>query len=313
MAIDTFAREVEKRTNGRYKIQTFYSGSLGGERESIEAVQLGTQELAFSSTGPVPNFVPETKILDVPFLFRDKAHARAVLDGPIGQDLLKKLPAKGLVSLAWSENGFRHMTNNKRAINQATGLRFSLDLPDDAALGKLGKPGPDGEKVLDLADLALHGFIEHDASLTRRDARNGDAVELVKPLLDQLLSLSKDGKTLTREDLAVAHQLRLAQTAASGKPASLKAGVLGTLEAALLFLVLERDGVIALADAMSFLQDEHIPEHLAPRAIGPATIAATAALMAVEGNVPVFEAAKRAAEVEQTLVEPEAARAPKGE
>lgn len=184
----------------------------------------------------------------------------------------------------------------------------------DAALGKLGKPGPDGEKVLDLADLGLHGFIEHDASLTRRDASKGDAVELVKPLLDQLLSLSKDGKTLTREDLAVAHQLRLAQTAASGKPASLKAGVLGTLEAALLFLVLERDGVIALADAVSFLQDEHIPEHLAPRAIGPATIAATAALMAVEGNVPIFEAAKRAAQVEQALPSPDdRGGAPKGE
>ena len=84
VAIDVFAKEVEKRTNGRYKIQTFYNGSLGGERESIEAVQLGTHELTFTSTGPVPNFVPETKILDVPFLFRDKAHARAVLDGPIG-------------------------------------------------------------------------------------------------------------------------------------------------------------------------------------------------------------------------------------
>jgi TRAP-type C4-dicarboxylate transport system substrate-binding protein len=58
VAIDTFAREVERRTNGRYKIQTFYAGALGGERESIESVQLGTQELAFSSTGPVPNFVP---------------------------------------------------------------------------------------------------------------------------------------------------------------------------------------------------------------------------------------------------------------
>ena len=99
IAIDTFAKEVEKRTAGRYKVQTFYSGALGGERESIEAVQLGTQELAFSSTGPIPNFVPETKILDVPFLFRDKAHARAVLDGPIGQDMPKKFDAKGFKAL----------------------------------------------------------------------------------------------------------------------------------------------------------------------------------------------------------------------
>ena len=112
VAIDTFAKEVEKRTGGRYKIQTFYNGALGGERESIEAVQLGTQELAFSSSGPVPNFVPETKILDVPFLFRDKAHARAVLDGPIGQELLGKFDSKGFKALAWAENGFRHMTNS---------------------------------------------------------------------------------------------------------------------------------------------------------------------------------------------------------
>jgi len=123
VAIDTFAREVEKRTSGRYKVQTFYNGSLGGERESIEAVQLGTQELAFSSTGPVPNFVPETKILDVPFLFRDKAHARAVLDGPIGQEMLAKFDSKGFKALAWAENGFRHMTNSKRSVNGPEDLK----------------------------------------------------------------------------------------------------------------------------------------------------------------------------------------------
>ena len=123
IAIDTFAKEVEKRTSGRYKVQTFYNGALGGERESIEAVQLGTQELAFSSTGPVPNFVPETKILDVPFLFRDKAHARAVLDGPIGQELLGKFDSKGFKALAWAENGFRHMTNSKRSVKSPEDLK----------------------------------------------------------------------------------------------------------------------------------------------------------------------------------------------
>ncbi len=111
-----FAREVEKRTNGRYKIQNFYSGALGGERESIEAVQLGTQELTLTSTGPIPNFVPEAKILDIPFLFRDKAHAHAVLDGPIGEEMLKQFEPKGFKALAWAENGVRHMTNNKRTV-----------------------------------------------------------------------------------------------------------------------------------------------------------------------------------------------------
>jgi tripartite ATP-independent transporter DctP family solute receptor len=123
IAIDTFAREVEKRTAGRYKVQPFYSGSLGGERESIEAVQLGTQELTFSSTGPVPNFVPEARILDIPFLFRDKAHARNVLDGAIGQEMLAKFDSKGFKALAWGENGVRHMTNSKRSVNTPADLK----------------------------------------------------------------------------------------------------------------------------------------------------------------------------------------------
>src|SRR5690348_10539082 len=99
VAIDAFAREVDKRTNGRYKIQNFYAGALGAERESVEGVQLGTLDLTMTSTGPVPNFVPEVAILDIPFLFRDYGHARAVLDGPIGQDLLRKFDAKGITAL----------------------------------------------------------------------------------------------------------------------------------------------------------------------------------------------------------------------
>lgn len=123
VAMDVFAREVEQRSGGRYKVQTFFNGALGGEREALEAVQLGTQELTFTSTGPVPNFVPETKVLDVPFLFRDKAHARAVLDGPIGQELLAKFDSKGLKALAWAENGFRHMSNSRREIREPGDLK----------------------------------------------------------------------------------------------------------------------------------------------------------------------------------------------
>ncbi len=123
MAIDTFAKEVEARTNGRYKIQNFYSGALGAERESIEGVQLGTLDLTMTSTGPVPNFVPEVAILDIPFLFRDYSHARSTLDGPIGQEMLLKFQSKGLVALAWGENGFRHMTNNKRPVNVPDDLK----------------------------------------------------------------------------------------------------------------------------------------------------------------------------------------------
>lgn len=116
----TFCDEVEKGTQGRYKCQQFPNSALGGEREMIESVQLGTQDLVNTSTGPLGNFVPETRVVDIPFLFRDYDHARKVMDGPIGQDLLKKMQARGLVGLAWTENGFRHMTNSKRPIVQAS-------------------------------------------------------------------------------------------------------------------------------------------------------------------------------------------------
>ena len=122
-----FCDEVEKGTQGRYKCQQFPNSALGGEREQIEAVQLGTQDLVNTSTGPLGNFVPEVKIVDIPFLFRGYDHARKVMDGPIGQDILKKMQTKGLVGLAWTENGFRHMTNNKHAIvhaSDAAGLKL---------------------------------------------------------------------------------------------------------------------------------------------------------------------------------------------
>lgn len=122
-----FCDEIEKGTQSRYKCQQFPSSALGGEREMIEAVQIGTLDLVNTSTGPVGNFVPEVKIVDIPFLFRDYDHARKVMDGPIGQDILSKFPSKGIVALGWTENGFRHMTNNKRDIVKpadAAGLKM---------------------------------------------------------------------------------------------------------------------------------------------------------------------------------------------
>jgi len=122
-----FCDEVEKNTQGRFKCQHFANSALGGEREQIEAIQLGTLDLLNTSTGPVGNFVPEMKIVDLPFLFRDYAHARKVMDGPIGQGMLAQFPKHGIIALAWTENGFRQMTNSKRDIvkpSDAAGLKM---------------------------------------------------------------------------------------------------------------------------------------------------------------------------------------------
>jgi TRAP-type transport system periplasmic protein len=109
-------KAVAERMGGRYKLELFPDFQLGGEREMVEGTQLGTIDISITSSGPIGNFVPETLITDIPFLFRDYAHARAVLDGQIGQSILDKCAGKGIICLAWTENGFRHMTNNRREI-----------------------------------------------------------------------------------------------------------------------------------------------------------------------------------------------------
>ncbi|MCC7282974.1 MAG: TRAP transporter substrate-binding protein [Acetobacteraceae bacterium] len=115
-----FKEAVERLSNGRYRVTIQRNDN---EREAIEATQIGTQEFTITSTGPVGNFVPETLVLDIPFLFRDYAHARAVLDGPIGQELLAKFPARGLIGVVWMENGFRNLTNSRREVTTPADVR----------------------------------------------------------------------------------------------------------------------------------------------------------------------------------------------
>ena len=108
--------ELERLSDGKFTIEQFPANALGGEREMVEGAQIGTVDLVVTSTGPVGNFVPDTLITDIPFLFRDYDHAHAVLDGPIGQAILDQFPSHGLIGLAWGENGFRNLTNSVRPI-----------------------------------------------------------------------------------------------------------------------------------------------------------------------------------------------------
>lgn len=121
------AEELARLSNGEWTIQQFPANALGGEREMVEGAQIGTVDLVITSTGPVGNFVPDTLITDIPFLFKDYEHAHAVLDGPIGQEILDQFPKHGLIALAWGENGFRNLTNGTRAVRtpeDAAGLKI---------------------------------------------------------------------------------------------------------------------------------------------------------------------------------------------
>ncbi|HSK41849.1 MAG TPA: TRAP transporter substrate-binding protein DctP, partial [Arenibaculum sp.] len=90
-AAKVFTEELAKRSDGGFEV---VSTANGAEREMVESAQIGTLDIVITSTGPVGNFVPEVAIVDIPFLFRDAAHAHAVLDGPIGQEIQEKFPEK---------------------------------------------------------------------------------------------------------------------------------------------------------------------------------------------------------------------------
>lgn len=115
-----FKDVVEKETNGQISVVI---QRLDNEREAIESTQLGAQECAMTSAGPLGNFIPETRVLDVPFLFEDYAHARGVLDSEIGNELLAQFDAAGLKGVAWMENGFRNLTTGTKAVSGPEDLR----------------------------------------------------------------------------------------------------------------------------------------------------------------------------------------------
>jgi tripartite ATP-independent transporter DctP family solute receptor len=114
-AVENMGKKLDAATKGRIKFQMFPGSVLGGEKEMIEQTQVGAIQILRTSLGPVGPVVPEVNVFNMPFVFRDVAHMRAVIDGPIGQELLDKLsasPAK-LVGLAWMDGGSRSLYTKK--------------------------------------------------------------------------------------------------------------------------------------------------------------------------------------------------------
>ncbi|MEP6969427.1 MAG: TRAP transporter substrate-binding protein [Betaproteobacteria bacterium] len=111
VALENMGKKLEAATNGKYKIQMFPGGVLGSEKEMIEQAQIGALQIARISLGPMGPVVPEVNVFNLPFLFRNEAHMRAVIDGPIGKELLDKITASsaGLVGLGWMDSGSRSM------------------------------------------------------------------------------------------------------------------------------------------------------------------------------------------------------------
>lgn len=116
LGMEKFAELVDQKSGGKLKVQVFPGGALGSDQANVSALQGGTLEMAAMNSGIFASLVKEFAIYDFPFLFGNPKEADAVVDGPFGRNLHKKLEEKGLVGLAYYELGFRELTNSKRPI-----------------------------------------------------------------------------------------------------------------------------------------------------------------------------------------------------
>jgi tripartite ATP-independent transporter DctP family solute receptor len=132
VATENLGKKLEAATNGRLSVQMYPSMQLGGEKETIEQTQIGAIQLLRVSVGSMGPIVDDINVVNMPFLFRNTAHAEKMMDGPIGQELLDKItasPNAGLVALCWMDSGARSLYNTKKpikTIEDLKGMKFRV-------------------------------------------------------------------------------------------------------------------------------------------------------------------------------------------
>ena len=131
-ATESLGKKLEAATNGRLSVQMFPSMQLGGEKETIEQTQIGAIQMVRVSVGAMGPIVDDINVVNMPFLFKNTAHAQRMMDGPIGQELLDKItasPNAGLVALGWMDSGARSLYNTKKpikTIEDLKGMKFRV-------------------------------------------------------------------------------------------------------------------------------------------------------------------------------------------
>ena len=138
LSAQKFKEAIDKALPGKYDVVIHSSGVLGSETQVLQQLQLGTVQMCVCTTGPVEAFVPEIKAIEMPFLFDSYAATDKVLDGPIGQDLLKRFGKAGFVGMHFLDNGFRNLTNSKHPVREpadAKGLKIrTMESPTHLAI-----------------------------------------------------------------------------------------------------------------------------------------------------------------------------------
>jgi tripartite ATP-independent transporter DctP family solute receptor len=122
-AVRHMSKLLDERTKGRLKINVFHSAQLGNEKDTIEQTRFGVIDINRINMAPFNNLIPATNVPSLPFIFRSVAHMRTVMDGPIGDSILKEFEKHDLVGLAFYDSGSRSFYNSKRPINSPADMK----------------------------------------------------------------------------------------------------------------------------------------------------------------------------------------------
>ncbi|MGD1823354.1 MAG: TRAP transporter substrate-binding protein [Pleomorphochaeta sp.] len=129
---EQMAEEVYEKTDGNITIELFPSEILGSDKQMAEMVKMNTLDMQIAPQGVVANYEPKLAALELPFLFDSNEAVAKLLDGPMGEELAKDLPSKGIRILAYWENGLRQTTNNVRPITTPSDFEgMKIRTPDN--------------------------------------------------------------------------------------------------------------------------------------------------------------------------------------
>jgi tripartite ATP-independent transporter DctP family solute receptor len=120
---DYFKPELEKRSNGRFSVEVYTNGVLGGDRQMYEALQIGTLEICLGTLSTLSNFDPIFGVTDLPYLYKDRETAIAAFNGAWGDSLKENLPNMGMRLLSYSENAFRNISNDTKPIEKLSDIK----------------------------------------------------------------------------------------------------------------------------------------------------------------------------------------------
>lgn len=123
LAVRFMGEEIARRTNGRHSIRIFTGNQVGGEKEMIEQTRIGALDLVRTNVAPMNAICPDTVVPTLPFLFRSKEHMRNVLDGPIGEAILRSCESAGFVGLAFYDSGARSLYTVNRPVARVSDAR----------------------------------------------------------------------------------------------------------------------------------------------------------------------------------------------